>query len=88
MTKQIQTMKTKSDIFPWDIYNYDIIFQWSQYSKYFNDFYDWHLLISRNIDHKQLKWKKIKQDMYISESIFPNLQSITVFEWLLKLISW
>ena len=32
------------------------------------------------IYRKEVKWNKIKQDMCKSDSIFPNLQSITVFE--------
>ena len=37
MTKVNQTNgnETKSDIFPWDILKYDIIFHWSQNAKLF-----------------------------------------------------
>ena len=36
--------ETSSDIFSWDIFKSDIIFHWSQ--NIFDDFYNWHLLIS------------------------------------------
>ena len=39
-------------------------------------------------EHKQIKWNKIKHDMCKSDCIFHNLQSIMVFEWLLKNIFW
>ena len=39
-------------------------------------------------EHKQVKWNKIKQDICKSDILFPNLQSIIVFEWLLRFISW
>ena len=38
--------------------------------------------------HNQVKWNKITQDMCKSDSIFPYLQSSTLFKWLLKFISW
>ena len=38
-------------------------------------------------EHKQVKWNKIKRDILESDSIFPYLQSITVFQWLSKLIN-
>ena len=37
---------------------------------------------------KQVKVNKIKQDMYRSDSIFPYLQSVTLFKGFLKFISW
>ena len=37
--------------------------------------------------HKQVKSNKIKQDMYKSDSIFPYLQSSTLFKGLLEFIS-
>ena len=40
------------------------------------------------IEQKQVKIKKIKWNMFKSDSFFPNLQSVRVFEWLLKFISW
>ena len=39
-----------------------------------------------NSEHKQVKFNKIKRGMYKSDIIFPNLQGITVFGWLLKFI--
>ena len=36
--------ETRSDIFSWDIFKSDIIFHWLQ--NIFDDFYNWHLLIS------------------------------------------
>ena len=39
-------------------------------------------------EHKQVKWSKIKQDMCKSDSIFPYLESSSLFKWLLKFISW
>ena len=36
---------------------------------------------------KQVKVSKIKQDMYKSDSIFPYLQSVTLFKGFLKFIS-
>ena len=38
-------------------------------------------------EHKQAKWNKTKWEMCKSDKIFPYLQSITAFEWLLKFIS-
>ena len=38
--------KTKSDIFPWDMFKFEIIFHWSQNIEIFNDLYNLHLLIS------------------------------------------
>ena len=38
--------KTKSDIFPWDIFKSDIIFISRKILKYFKDFYIWHFSIS------------------------------------------
>ena len=37
-------------------------------------------------EHKQGKWNKIKRDMCKSDSIFPYLQIITLFEWHVKFI--
>ena len=36
----------KSDIFLWDIFKSDIIFIGRKILKYFNNFYNWHFLIS------------------------------------------
>ena len=47
--------------------------------KYFNDFYNWHLSIIKN-EHKQVKKNKIKRSMCKSDSIFPDLQSSTLFK--------
>ena len=38
--------------------------------------------------HKQVKWKKMTQDMCKFDSNFPYLQSGTLFKWLLEFISW
>ena len=37
--------EAKSDIFPRDIFKFDIIFIGRKIPKYFNDFYNWHFLI-------------------------------------------
>ena len=57
MTKQIQRMKIKQNqtFFHGTYTTMTSFFNGRNIVKYFNDFYDWHLLISRNIDHKQLK---------------------------------
>ena len=39
-------------------------------------------------EQKQVKWNKIKRDMCKSDKILSYLQIITVFQWLLKFISW
>ena len=54
--------------------------------KYFNDFHNWHLSISLQM-WAQTKIK-IKRDICKSYSIFPHLQSSTLFKWLLRLMSW
>ena len=38
--------KTKSDIFPWDIFKSGIVFIGCKILKYFKDFYNWHFSIS------------------------------------------
>ena len=38
-------------------------------------------------EHKQVKWKESKEDMWKSDSIFPYLKSGTLFKLLLKFIS-
>ena len=78
------TNETKSDIFSRDIFKSDIMFHCSQNAKISIDFHDWHLSISLQ---KQARTKiKIKQGMCNSESIF--IQSSTLFECLLKFVSW
>ena len=51
--------ETSSDIFSWDIFKSDIIFHWSQ--NIFDDFYNWHLLISLQKwpQRGELKWIEI-----------------------------
>ena len=44
--------ETKADNFPRDILKSDIIFHWLQILKYFNEFYNWHLLIHCRSDYK------------------------------------
>ena len=61
--------ETKSDIFPRDIFKPDIIFIFPEILKCFKDVYNWHL----------------KLDMCKSDSIFPYLQSNTLFNWLIFL---
>ena len=39
-------------------------------------------------EHKQVKWNKITWEICKSDSIFPYLQSSTLFNLLLKFISW
>ena len=39
-------------------------------------------------EHKQVKWKEIKQDMFKSDSIFPYLQRGALFKWLSEFIYW
>ena len=40
----------------------------------------------RKSEHNQVKWNKKTRDMSKSDSIFPYLQSSTLFKWLLKFI--
>ena len=49
--------ETKSDIFPMDIFKSDIIFIGHKILKYFNDFYNWHSLISMQ---KSVQSSKVK----------------------------
>ena len=37
---------------------------------------------------KQVKWNETEQYMCKSDSIFPYLQRVTLFKWLLKFLSW
>ena len=73
-------MKKESDIFPREIFKSDIVFHRKicfghKILKYLSTFQ-----IHWKIEHKQLKSNKIKQDMCKSDSIFPNLESSTIFD--------
>ena len=46
---------------------------------YFNDgFYYWHLSISLQSQHKQVKWNQMKRDICKSDITFPHLQISTL----------
>ena len=72
--------ETKSDIFSWEIFKSDIILIDRKVRKDFNDFYSNIFQFHWKLEHKQLKWNKIKRDMCKSDSIFPNIKSGRVFE--------
>ena len=86
--------ETKSDI--WDMFksNYQSIinqYQFTFFTKYWNFSVAFTIVIFQfhcKIEHKQLKSNQIKQDMCKCDSMFPNLESSTIFTWLLKFISW
>ena len=68
--------ETKSDIFPWDIFKSNIILHWSQNTSFIIDTFHFHC----KIEHKQVKRKKNTWHMCKPDSIFPNLESSTLFK--------
>ena len=77
-SKKKQKQKIKANIFPYDIFKSDI-FHWLQILKYLNEFCNLYIYTLQWAQTK-MKQNKIKRDIDQSDSIFFNLQSITVTE--------
>ena len=81
--------ETKSDIFHWTYSSLASFLIGRKILTHFNAFYIWHFFqIHCESEHKQVTWNRTKQYICKSNSIFPYLQSSTLFKWVLKFISW
>ena len=87
--KWTQTMKVKqNETFFHETYsNLTLFLIHCKTLKHFKEFCNWHRSISQQ-KGAQVKWNEIRWNMCKTDSICPFLQSITVFQWHLKFISW
>ena len=82
------SMTFKMDIFSWDIFRSDVIFHWSQYYNISITFIVGTFQFHCQSKHKKVKRNKITREMCKFDSIFPYLQSSTLYKRLLNFISW
>ena len=78
----------KSDIFHGTYSNLKYFFIGCKILKYFNDFSIGIFQFHCKIEHKKVKWNKVKRNMSKSDSILLCLPSSILFKWLLKFISY